>query len=127
LKPFKQYLQSAFGLTSNLIRSLNLAVDIDRMTEKDRDDLLTYAAERYLHSSGLFGTDKSCLAILENLAEIGVTEVACLIDFGLDVESSIQSIHRIQDLRRRLQRQHYTRPEYSVASQAVRHGATMMQ
>src|SRR6202035_5010454 len=71
LGPFKKYLNSSFGLVTNLIRNLNLNLDVDKMTDRDRDDMLTYAAERYLRTSGLFGTTDSCLALLETLAATG--------------------------------------------------------
>ena len=35
-----------------------------------------------LSTCGLFGTRAHCLAMVERLKEIGVDEIACLIDFG---------------------------------------------
>lgn len=127
LGPFKQYLNSSFGLVANLIRSLGLGLDVSKMTEKDKEDLLAYAAERYLRNSGLFGTQESCLGLLETLAQIGVDEVACLVDFGIDTKSALRSIERIDELRRRLQRYYEDSSDYSVAAQAARYEATMMQ
>jgi natural product biosynthesis luciferase-like monooxygenase protein len=127
LAPFKRYLDSSIGLASTLIRSLNIDLDIEKMTGKDRDDLLTFAAERYLHSSGLMGTEKSCLETLETISDMEVNEIACLVDFGIDVESVMQSIQRIHGLWERISRPAAIAAPESLGEQAVRHRVTMMQ
>jgi natural product biosynthesis luciferase-like monooxygenase protein len=127
LGPFKRYLDSSVGLASTLIRSLNIDLDIERMPAKDRDDLLTFAAERYLHSSGLMGTQKSVLSTLETVAQMGVNEIACLVDFGIDTESVMQSIQRLHALWERVSRPALPVPTDSLGEQAVRQGVTMMQ
>ena len=49
------------------------------------------AVDRYLGTSGLFGTPEGCLQIIEKLKAIGVDEVACLIDFGVDAVAEVVS------------------------------------
>jgi len=127
LVPFKQYLESSAGLVATLIRSLKLDVNLDKMTEKDRDDLVAFAAERYLGSSGLFGTEKTCLEMVDQLVEIGVNEIACLVDFGIETGTVLQSIERIRNLWTRFNRKCQPTADYSIAAQLRRYGATMMQ
>jgi natural product biosynthesis luciferase-like monooxygenase protein len=126
LQPFKNYLRSSVGLISSLIRSLKLDLDLSRMQEDDLDDLLGFAAERYMGNSGLFGTPETCLEMAENVRSIGVNEIACLVDFGVDFASTMQSIHHIQEIRDRFNRA--SEPaDYSIASQALRYCATLLQ
>ncbi len=63
------------------------------------DSLVAFAFERYYRNSSLIGTPESCLPMIERLKSIGVSEVACLIDFGVDVESSLESLRSVNLLR----------------------------
>ena len=44
---------------------------------------------------GLIGTPTRCLAQAKVLAELGVDEVACLIDFGADYEHVMVSLEHV--------------------------------
>lgn len=101
LIPFKNYLRSSVDLIGNLVRSLKLNVDLENLAEKDLDDLLTFAAERYMGTSGLLGTPKACAEMVESVRNIGVTEIACLVDFGVDFASTLNSIRQIAELQQR--------------------------
>jgi len=85
--PFTEYLKTSVDLWRRGSKSL------DDLTEKEQEDLLAYAFERYFQTSALFGTPDSCLKMVARLKEIGVDEIACLIDFGVDVDSVITSLH----------------------------------
>src|SRR5262249_18403189 len=89
--PFTNYLRSSIDLVSNLVKSLGLPLDLQTMSEKDMDDLLGFAFARYFETSALFGTPESCGSMIERLKSIGVDEVACLIDFGVDADSVLSS------------------------------------
>ncbi|HKX27256.1 MAG TPA: MupA/Atu3671 family FMN-dependent luciferase-like monooxygenase, partial [Blastocatellia bacterium] len=52
--PFTDYLRSSIGLISNLAKSLNLPFDSEAMSEKDLDDLLAFAFDRYFETGALF-------------------------------------------------------------------------
>lgn len=93
-KPFKKYLQSSVDLWKKNSKSL------DRLTEPEREKLLAYAFERYFHTSALFGTPSSCLKMVNQLREIGVDEIACLIDFGVDVDSVLSNLNYLNQLRK---------------------------
>lgn len=126
LQPFKNYLRSSVGLIASLVRSLKLDLDLNNMQEGDLDDLLTFAAERYMGTSGLFGTLETCTNMVDAAREIGANEIACLVDFGVDFASTMQSIRHIQELQ--LQFNRTSSPvDDSLQSQAVRYGATMLQ
>ena len=130
--PFTNYLRSSLGLISNLIKSLNLPLDLKNMSEKDLDDLLEFAFARYFETGALFGTPETCGSLIERLKEIEVDEVACLIDFGVEVDSALSALQYLDQLRE-LSNDHHNEPvapvemDYSLQAQAARHRPTLMQ
>jgi natural product biosynthesis luciferase-like monooxygenase protein len=128
--PFRNYLKSSIGLTSNNVKSLNLPLDLKNMSERDMDDLLTFAFDRYFETSALFGTPETCGQLIDRLKAIGVDEVACLIDFGVDADSVLSSLRYLDELRERSISQTDNRIgeiDYSLPAQAARHSPTLMQ
>ena len=93
--PFSNYLRSSVDLW--LAR--RPGQDIAEFTEEELADLVSYAFDRYFETSGLFGTPSTCLEMIERLKAIGVDEVACLIDFGVDLDSVMDSLHYLDTLR----------------------------
>jgi len=94
-EPFSNYLRSSVDLW--LAR--RPGQDIGEFTEEELEDLVSFAFDRYFETSGLFGTPSTCLRMIDRLKSIDVDEVACLIDFGVDVDSVISSLHSLDTLR----------------------------
>ncbi|HKS08832.1 MAG TPA: MupA/Atu3671 family FMN-dependent luciferase-like monooxygenase [Pyrinomonadaceae bacterium] len=98
--PLTKYLKSHLNLIETGAESLNLGVDVrDQDPEKVRDQMAAFAFERYYRTSSLIGTPTSCMKMIERLKAIGVDEVACLIDFGIDVDSVLESLEHLVVLR----------------------------
>jgi natural product biosynthesis luciferase-like monooxygenase protein len=99
--PLTKYLKSHMNLIETGAQSLNLGIDIQQHDdpEKYRDQMAAFAFERYYRTSSLIGTPASCMKMVERLKEIGVDEVACLIDFGIDVDSVLDSLDHLVVLR----------------------------
>ena len=98
--PLTKYLKSHLNLIETGAESLNLAVDVrDQDPEKYRDQMAEFAFQRYYRTASLIGTPMSCLKMIEGLKAIGVDEVACLIDFGIDVDSVLESLEHLVVLR----------------------------
>ena len=95
--PLTKYLKSHMNLIETGAESLNLGVNISEHNdpEKYRDQMASYAFERYYRTSSLIGTPASCMKMIERLKAIGVDEVACLIDFGVDVDSVLESLEHL--------------------------------
>jgi natural product biosynthesis luciferase-like monooxygenase protein len=128
--PFTNYLKSSIGLISNMVKSLNLPLDLKSMSEKDMDDLLAFAFDRYFETSALFGTPETCDRMIKRLKAIGVDEIACLIDFGVDADSVLSSLRYLDELRERSSSQtgnQIGEIDYSLPAQAARHSPTLMQ
>ncbi|HEY9797281.1 MAG TPA: MupA/Atu3671 family FMN-dependent luciferase-like monooxygenase [Leptolyngbyaceae cyanobacterium] len=92
-EPFTEYLKNSVDLWRQGSKNL------DNLTEKEREDLLAYAFERYFQTSALFGTPDTCLARVARLKEIGVNEIACLIDFGVDVDAVMAALYSLKSLK----------------------------
>lgn len=98
-EPLTAYLRTYLGLYEKLITQLKLDIDIKRLTEEDRKALAVHAFERYFTTSGLFGTPASCQTMVERLRAIGVDEIACLLDFGIETQEVSESLHYLSRLK----------------------------
>lgn len=127
-QPFSNYLRSSFDLLSNLAREFGKDVRAQDFTTQDLDDLVDFAFERYFTTSGLFGTPSMCLAMVNRLKAIGVDEIGCLIDFGVDHLSVMHSLHLLNQVRiESSQQREISQPNYSLPAQIIRHNVTHLQ
>jgi len=106
--PFKNYLRTSIDLIGNLIRSEGLNLDLNQMSPRDFDDLLSFAFDRYFETSGLFGTMQSCREMVSALQEIGVNEIGCLIDFGVETGAALTSLSEVTALMEGLSSRQHT-------------------
>ncbi len=97
--PFCDYLRSHTELLTSLARSLHHSFDEGSFAKEDLEELLMMEFERYFASGSLLGTPESCLAMVHRLRAIGVDEVCCLLDFGVDVPSVMDSLKHLATLR----------------------------
>jgi natural product biosynthesis luciferase-like monooxygenase protein len=94
--PMKAYLRSSVGLIQRAAWSFpafkRATTDeqgrfaLDHLSEAEMDTVLDFSFERYYEGSGLLGSPERCLRLVEEVIEVGVDEVACLIDFVNDVD-----------------------------------------
>lgn len=66
----------------------------------DMDAIISFAFEQYFATGALLGTPAKCGQLLDRLIKLGVDEIACLVDFGLDTESvlgALQALGELQD------------------------------
>ena len=84
--PLKSYLRQFIDLTSE---------PTSKVDKSEIDKRLEFGVSRYLRSHSLIGSYQTCRSMLEKLETIGVDEVACLTDFGLDDQSVLQSVERL--------------------------------
>jgi len=96
-KPLCEYLKSHVELIKTGAQSLNLQVDEDLANHLDA--LAAFAFERYYRTASLIGTPETCLATIKHLLDIDVDEVACLVDFGVDVDLVLESLVHLNRLR----------------------------
>jgi natural product biosynthesis luciferase-like monooxygenase protein len=99
-EPFSAYLRSSIGLIARSAGVLASGFDPARLRPEDVDFLVARSFDRYFDTGGLFGTMADGERLVERLAGCGVNEVACLIDFGLDPVLVLESLRRLDELRR---------------------------
>jgi natural product biosynthesis luciferase-like monooxygenase protein len=100
-EPFSNYLRSSADLIVKAASGLLPAgVDLDRLPERDKEFLIAHAFERYVETSGLFGTVADGVEMVGRLQAAGVDEIACLIDFGVPRDQVLASLQHLAQLRR---------------------------
>ncbi|MBV9790939.1 MAG: LLM class flavin-dependent oxidoreductase, partial [Chloroflexi bacterium] len=125
-EPFTNYLRSSAGLVANLAKSINLSGDMNSLSQADMDALLAFAFDRYFETSALFGTVETCAEMIERLKAIGVDEIGCLVDFGVEAEQALAALEQLNTLRE-LTSQPIAKTGASLPAQAQRHHATLLQ
>ncbi|WP_010099286.1 MupA/Atu3671 family FMN-dependent luciferase-like monooxygenase [Ornithinibacillus scapharcae] len=99
--PFKSYLKSSFGLLQNVASEMGYSGRNLSSLEKDEiEQIADVAFERYFQTSGLFGTPKDLIPKVEKLSSLGVNEIACLIDFGIEQPIVMDGLNSLNDLRK---------------------------
>ena len=105
--PLRAYLRASFDLNRKQVESTGREIDLDAGSEADLDYVLDAAYERYVSEHALVGTPESCAAVVEKLIPLGVTEIACLIDFGVDPAAVADSLPALDRLRQRFAKKDY--------------------
>jgi len=150
LSLLKQYAWAfpAFKRPQGVDAAGDKADEFNTLSAEEQDALLDFAFERYYETSGLFGTPEDCGAMVERLKSIGVDEIACLIDFGVPTATVLESLPRLNEVRRSADSSRHAAddsgtevfgaagelsagasksgPE-SLAAQMLRHGVTHLQ
>ncbi len=137
--PMKSYLASAAGLVKQYAwafpafkkpQGVTNPMDIDLRTLSDEENaaILDFAFHRYFDDSGLFGTVEDALARVEQLKRIGVSEVACLIDYGIAPEKVMEGLYPLAEVVKRANAGGgVEEDDFSIAAQILRHGVTHLQ
>lgn len=137
--PMKDYLRSAAGLIKQYAwafpafkrpKGVNNAFEMDLggLAEDELEAILDFAYQRYFEDAGLFGTIEDALIRTEQLKGIGVDEIACLIDYGIDAATVLEGLKPLaQVLRRANAPTQLDADDFSLAAQIVRHNVTHLQ
>ena len=125
-EPFVDYLRTSVDLIANLAKSMDLPLKLEELSETEMEDLLDFAFNRYFETSALFGSPADCGPMIERLKDIGVDEVASLIDFGVDADTvlaALPNLDRLKDDSNKLK----AVSSYSFQSQCEKHKPSLMQ
>lgn len=91
-EPFQAYIKSA-------LRGHMNTVDKDkRPSEKELDKMVEYSFERYFKTGALFGSIDDCVKTVKKAVSVGVDEIACLMDFGIEYSSVMESLPYLRQL-----------------------------
>jgi phthiocerol/phenolphthiocerol synthesis type-I polyketide synthase D len=100
-RPFCDYLKSNSGLIAKLALSRGMTMDTAGLSDRQLDQAVDLLYEKFLNGRSLLGTPETCAQRVEQLAGIGVSEVACLLDFGPEPEAILSELEPLDRLRRR--------------------------
>jgi len=137
--PMKSYLASAAALVQQYAwafpafkrpQGVAKPVDLDLRTlaPEEVDAILDFAFDRYFEDSGLFGTVEDALARVEQVKAIGVTEIACLIDYGIPTAQVLEGLWPLAEVVRRANEAvTLAEDDMTLAAQIRRHKVTHLQ
>lgn len=145
-EPMKEYLSSSMRLAMDYAWAFPTFkkpggedakpedIDLKGLSEEETDTILNFAFERYYQTSGLLGTEETCLQMLSRCADAGIDEIACLMDFGVETQAVLDSLPRLKALRDQMVSQvaaaapaETEETNLSFAQLVERHGVTHLQ
>jgi natural product biosynthesis luciferase-like monooxygenase protein len=86
-------------------------IDITQLSKTDFEEYVRFVCDRLVaRNMAIFGTPETCLESIEKFRAIGVTEVGCQIDFGLDTDLALQSLPYLKELKDRFNSQQLAEP-----------------
>lgn len=105
-EPMKNYLRTSVDLVRDAAwtfptlvqrgnqtgRTAQEVMEAEPLGPEEMDALLDHAFERYFRSSGLFGSVETCAEMTRRVHAIGVDEIGCLVDFGVDTDTAIEHL-----------------------------------
>lgn len=118
-EPLTHYLSAHLDLFTKFAAGQDIGVRPDEVSDADRAALIEHGLQRYVRTAGLFGDVDSCQPMLQRLVNAGVTELGCLVDFGLDDEHVVECVEQLGELRSRLL-EHPVRPATEATARSGR-------
>ena len=132
-EPLIRYLADSADLLKGLSQAMYPGCEMKNLTAEETRGLVEFSFNRYFEVCGLLGTPETCRRILSKLSALGIDEVACLIDFGVEVEATLKGLELLNDVRAdfqsrvRVQEGADSKPTRSLVEQMQRHGVTHLQ
>ncbi len=138
-KPLVEYLRTSMNLVKQYAWSFpafkrregmddaSANVDLQSLSDDEMTSLLEYSFERYYETSGLFGTPDTCLAMIDKIKAVGVDDVACLIDFGVDSTAVLSHLEYLNQLRKASMPRRVATGDHSLPTLLKRHEVTHLQ
>lgn len=127
-KPMCEYLLSSLSLFQKMAESLPAHLrDVNRASEADKAFIVAKAYERYIATRALIGSPEHCQPMLERLSQMGVNEIACFLDFGVEAQSVMANLPNLTRLKSTYtesllsQQQTHGRPANSFALSEAQH------
>jgi natural product biosynthesis luciferase-like monooxygenase protein len=95
------------SMSAYLLNSADLSIPVgyrDQWATAEKgslDQMVDVAFERYFETASLMGSVASCDATVRRLRDIGVTEICCLVDFGLEPSLILKNMDYLTELKAR--------------------------
>ncbi|MGR3617832.1 MAG: MupA/Atu3671 family FMN-dependent luciferase-like monooxygenase [Paracoccaceae bacterium] len=137
-EPMKNYLRSAAGLIKQYAWAFPafkkpegvkspFEMDLGSLNAEELEAILDFAFERYFEDSGLFGTVEDAVARVDDLKKIGVSEIACLIDYGIEPAVVLEGLKPLAEVLKRSNQIALSEQDLSLAGLIQKNDVTHMQ
>ena len=98
-QPLYDYIKGNLPLATNLSVTRGQNFDINNLSAAEQDQWLEIIYERISKERALFGPPQKCMQLLQQLCDIGVNEIACQVDFGLHLNTVMDNLPQLNELR----------------------------
>jgi natural product biosynthesis luciferase-like monooxygenase protein len=108
-KPLKDYIRSSWHLVETMVASVSATRGNntigrygklqEEISEELKEELVEMSFERFFSSASLIGDIPHCKKMIRRLRSYGVDELACLIDFGLDKDTVLEGLYKLNEIK----------------------------
>lgn len=88
-------------------------IDLDGLRPEDYDAVIEFSFLRYFETSGLLGSFERCMDTVNRCKEMGIDEIGCLLDFGVETSTILEALPALNKLKDKCN-------EYAVNLKTVR-------
>lgn len=97
--PMSDYLRSSLGLLLSSQVDGGQPVDPAELRPEEIDFLVGRAFDKHYNDGGLLGTVDKVRGLVDRYRDMGVDEIACLIDFGIPTAAVLAGLEHLDELR----------------------------
>ncbi|HEX4083936.1 MAG TPA: amino acid adenylation domain-containing protein, partial [Chthoniobacteraceae bacterium] len=97
-RPFYNYLSDFLDNGKKKAESHGKHYEI---AQEEMDEILARSYQDYVENKALIGSVESCAGVIDRLSAIGVDELGCFIDFGVDTDAALESLELAATLKLR--------------------------
>ncbi|MEQ9892982.1 MupA/Atu3671 family FMN-dependent luciferase-like monooxygenase [Pectobacterium aroidearum] len=98
-EPLRDFLNGYINQNDTLNPYKDRQQTVRSAIDNDREALLTYAFEKHFNQTSLMGSPEKCARMVHKLQEAGANEIACLVDFGLSMETVLAGLQPLAALK----------------------------
>ncbi|MEQ9874353.1 MupA/Atu3671 family FMN-dependent luciferase-like monooxygenase [Pectobacterium brasiliense] len=98
-EPLRDFLNGYINQNDTLNPYKDRQQTVRSAIDNDREALLTYAFEKHFNQTSLMGSPEKCARMVKALQEAGANEIACLVDFGLSMETVLAGLEPLAVLK----------------------------
>ncbi|WP_197061601.1 MupA/Atu3671 family FMN-dependent luciferase-like monooxygenase [Pectobacterium betavasculorum] len=98
-EPLRDFLNGYINQNDTLNPYKDRQQTVRSAIDNDREALLTYAFEKHFNQTSLMGSPEKCVRMVHKLQEAGANEIACLVDFGLSMETVLAGLQPLAALK----------------------------
>lgn len=98
-EPLLEYMRQSIRFCTKPSQGLCIEESLYIEGNNAYEELLELKLNNYLKNSSLIGSSNKCKHLIEALIEVGVDEIACLLDFGIDSNEIMRNLTYLNDLK----------------------------